>query len=239
MRAPPARTCAAAQPWRHGTARGTAHGIAHGIAHGTAHGTARGTAHGTARCTAHGTALFTALHCARHAHRTRTALRTAHQATFASRWALELLPADRLSYAAACQTIGMSAGNALGHPLLLAVAGEASLGRFAAAMAVALTAAAAACLLVPEPAEAAAALAGRGRASLRLQLGTLRALLDSDATRALAVVCTWQARAAYRLWRCPWIPHTCARAPQRHRTGTAHAARAVHTAPRRAWFGLG
>ena len=36
-------------------------------------------------------------------------------------WAVELLPLPHLSYAAVCQTVGMSAGNILGHPLLLAL----------------------------------------------------------------------------------------------------------------------
>ena len=35
-------------------------------------------------------------------------------------WAVELIPRRKLAYVAACQTIGMSAGNVLGHPLLLA-----------------------------------------------------------------------------------------------------------------------
>lgn len=122
-------------------------------------------------------------------------------------WALELLPPDRLSYAAACQTIGMSAGNALGHPLLLAVAGGATLGRFAAGMALALLAGAAGCLLVPEPAQPAAAVAERGRASLRRQLGTLRSLLDSDATRALTVVCTWQRVGVVALDACAAVTY--------------------------------
>ena len=62
-------------------------------------------------------------------------------------------------------------------------------------------------MLVPEPAQPAAAVAERGRASLRRQLGTLRALLGSDATRALAVVCTWQRVGVVALDACAAVTY--------------------------------
>ena len=120
-------------------------------------------------------------------------------------WALELLPTDRLSYAAACQTIGMSAGNVLGHPLLLAVRGSSSLSWFSVAMAAALAAAAAASLLVPEEAEAVGH--GAARLTVRGQLSSLRVLLRSETTRALAVVCAWQRVGVVALDACAAVTY--------------------------------
>lgn len=119
-------------------------------------------------------------------------------------WALELLPAERVSYASACQTIGMSAGNVIGHPLLLAVssAGDAtpSLARFCLAVAVAHAIASLVSLLVPEAtmrvdwAISDGAKPSDGHLAWRLAhlWRELRAFSADASVRALGVVCFWQ-----------------------------------------------
>lgn len=112
-------------------------------------------------------------------------------------WALELIPRGQLSYAGACQTIGMSAGNALGYPAVLALTGGAA-GRALHVTLQALCGAAAAAHLLAAIASSLVAEEGsqdgasQHAPTLRELWRRLRTLGGTEATRALGGVCFWQ-----------------------------------------------
>ena len=110
-------------------------------------------------------------------------------------WAVELIPRRKLAYVAACQTIGMSAGNVLGPPLLLACPHDGhTLRRFCTAIASAHAMAALAATLTSETTPA-----SERRPRLRETWHQLRSLASGRATLSLGVVCLWQRLTAVSL----------------------------------------